>query len=115
MENVLAMVIGGLYAVGVYLLLRRSAMRLVIGFGLIGHANNLLIFACGGLERAWPPILGADGVPAAAQVANPLPQAFILTAIVIGFALQAFSLVLVYRTSQAAATGDLDALTTTER
>ena len=111
----LAFVIGGLYAAGLYMMLRRSIVKLIIGLSLFGHAANLLIFTVAGLTRAQPPILmnpGAGG--AAAAVADPLPQALILTAIVIGFGVQAFALVLIHRVVQTVGTDDLDRMKTTD-
>ena len=95
MEVVLAIVSGALYAAGVYMLLRRSIVKLVIGLVLLGHATNVLIFSLGRVTRGAVPIVaeGAEVLPAGA--ADPLPQALILTAIVIGFGLQAFVLMLV--------------------
>ncbi len=109
METLLAVVAGLVFAVGVRMLLGRSAVKLIIGLVLMGHAANLLIFTMGGLTRATAPIVG--GAPAAPAPANPLPQALILTAIVIGFGLQAFALALVHRAVQVAGTDDVDAMT----
>jgi multicomponent Na+:H+ antiporter subunit C len=114
MELVLALVIGGLYAAGVYLLLRRSIVKLLIGLAILSHASNLLIFTAGGLTRAQPPILPVDGM-LNVPVADPLPQALILTAIVISFGVLAFALVLVHRAYQTVGTDDVDAMRTTDR
>jgi multicomponent Na+:H+ antiporter subunit C len=107
----LALVVGSLYGMGLYLMLRRSMLKLVIGLGLLGHAANLLIFTVAGLTRARPPItpIGLDGPPPA-PYADPVPQSLVLTAIVIGFGVQAFTLVLLYRTYAVTATDDLDEL-----
>ena len=114
METLLAFVVGGLYAAGLYMMLRRSVLKLIIGLGLFGHAANLLIFTMGGLTRAQPPILFGLPGGAAAGVADPLPQALILTAIVIGFGVQAFALVLIRRAVQAVGTDDLDQMKATD-
>lgn len=114
MTSLLALVIGILYAAGLYLVMRRSVVKLVLGFALLGHAANLVIFAVGGLSRAAAPIVppGADAlVP---PYADPVPQALILTAIVIGFGVQAFTLVLVKRAYRETGTDDLDALRSTD-
>ena len=79
-----------LYACGVYLLLEKSVTRIIIGFLLIGNATNLLLLSLSGPPGA-PPIAGS-GVSS-----DPLPQALILTAIVITFAVSAFLMALVYR------------------
>ncbi len=111
MDSALALVVGVLYAAGLYLLPRRSMLKLVIGLGLLGHAANLLIFTVAGLTRARPPITpaGLEGPPAA-PYGDPVPQSLVLTAIVIGFGVQAFTLVLLYRTYAVTATDDLDDL-----
>lgn len=111
MDVALAVVIGALYGTGLYLMLRRSMLKLVIGLGLLGHAANLLIFTVAGLTRARPPItpIALDGPPPA-PYADPVPQALVLTAIVIGFGVLAFTLVLLYRTYAVTATDDLDDL-----
>jgi multicomponent Na+:H+ antiporter subunit C len=88
----MAVTVAVLYAVGFYLLLSRSLMRVLIGVVVLGHASNLLLQLAGG-PPARPPIVGTD--PAA--MADPLPQALALTAIVITFALTTFLLALGYR------------------
>lgn len=115
MEVLLAIVIGAMYAISAYLLLRRRLAQVVIGIGILGNATNLLIFTVGGLERGRPPIVpvGLD-VPTAA-VADPLPQALILTAIVIGFGVLAYVLVLAKRTRDIVDTDDLDELRASDR
>ncbi|MEX0806921.1 MAG: Na+/H+ antiporter subunit C [Candidatus Binatia bacterium] len=114
METLLAVVVGGLYAAGLYMMLRRSIVKLIIGLGLFGHAANLLIFTMGGLTRAQPPILSEIAGDTATGVADPLPQALILTAIVIGFGVQAFALVLIHRAVQTVGTDDLDRMKATD-
>jgi multicomponent Na+:H+ antiporter subunit C len=113
-ETVLAFVVGGLYAAGLYCLLRRSIIKLVIGLSLLGHASNLLIFTVPGLTLAQPPLapLGAAAPPA--PFADPLPQSLILTAIVISFGVLAFALVLVHRIYQAVGTDDVDDMRSTD-
>jgi multicomponent Na+:H+ antiporter subunit C len=111
---VLAIVIGGLYAAGIYLILRRSFAKLIIGLALLTNAANLFIFTVGGLTRASPPMvpLGAETPPQ--PVADPLPQALILTAIVIGFGVLAFMMVLAYRTYAIVGSDDLDDMQSTD-
>jgi multicomponent Na+:H+ antiporter subunit C len=106
----LAVAIGVLYATGTYLLLRRSAVRVVFGLALLGYAANLLIFTAGRLVREVPPIVPAGALAPPDPSADPLPQALILTAIVIGFGVQAFALVLLKRTCHEAGTDDVDAM-----
>jgi multicomponent Na+:H+ antiporter subunit C len=110
MHTLMAIVIGVLFAAGFYLLLRRGMVRIIIGLGLMGHAANLLIFTVGGLTRAVPPVIAADQKTLTGAFANPIPQALILTAIVIGFAVQAFMMVLIHRTIQTTGTADLKEL-----
>ncbi|MDJ0950894.1 MAG: Na+/H+ antiporter subunit C [Alphaproteobacteria bacterium] len=97
METALAILVGLLVAASVYLMLGRNVLRFLFGLVLLSNAANLTIFAAGRLTRAAPPLI-PEGLAAPADlVANALPQALILTAIVIGFGLLAFTLVLVYR------------------
>jgi multicomponent Na+:H+ antiporter subunit C len=115
MTSVLAIIIGALYAAGVYLILRRSIVKLIIGLAILSHAANLLIFTSGRLVRARPPLIAADEIVAIAPYADPLPQALILTAIVISFGVMAFTLVLLHRVYQAVNSDDLDRMNTTDR
>ncbi|TVQ31886.1 MAG: Na+/H+ antiporter subunit C [Phycisphaeraceae bacterium] len=114
MEVLLAIVIGILFACGLYMMMRRSIVKLVIGLALLGHAANLVIFVAGGLRRGAPPLVptGADAPPE--LVADPLPQALVLTAIVISFGVVAFTLVLVKRTWQAVGNDDIDLMRATD-
>ena len=114
METVLAVVIGGLYAAGLYALLQGSLARLVVGLLFLGNATNLLIFAASGLTRERPALVDAGALLPRTPHADPLPQAMILTAIVISFAIVAFALVLVQRTYQAVGTDDLDSMRSTD-
>ncbi len=97
MEQVLAIVSGAMLAASFYLLMRRSLLRFVIGLILLSNGVNLLIFTMGRLTRAEPPVIPKGQKVIEGAYANPLPQALILTAIVISFGLLAFTLVLVYR------------------
>lgn len=114
MEVTLPFVVGALYAAGTYLMLRRALARVLIGIALLSTGTNLLIFVAGGLMRGAPPLIapGSEGEPT--PVADPLPQAFILTAIVIGFGVLAFAVALAYRTLRDAGTEDTDLLTASE-
>jgi multicomponent Na+:H+ antiporter subunit C len=107
-EILLALASGILYAAGVYLMLRRRLAQLIVGLGLLSNGTNLLIFAAGGLTRARPPVVteGADRL--LPPYADPVPQALVLTAIVIGFGLLAFLLVLAHRVHVTAGTDDVD-------
>ncbi len=90
---VTALVVGVLYALGTYLLLQRQLTRIVIGLALMGHGANLLLLLAGG-RAGRPPFVGGDEV---GPVADPLPQALALTAIVITFGVASFLLALAYR------------------
>jgi multicomponent Na+:H+ antiporter subunit C len=114
MEALLAIVVGVLYGGGLYLMMRRNLIQLIIGLGLLSHGANLLIFTAGGLRRGGAPILGEGEKYFAATPADPLPQALILTAIVISFAVTAFALVLFLRTYQTVGTDDVDELKETD-
>ncbi len=92
MTLALAITIGVLYGTGVWLLLKRSLSRIVIGLAVLGHGANLLLLAAGG-PAGSPPIAGSDP----ATTADPLPQALALTAIVITFGVSAFLLAMAYR------------------
>ncbi len=110
MESVLALVVGVLAACAVYLILARDLVRVMLGITILSNAVNLVLFTAGELTRNAPPLI-PDGVKVPAEaVANPLPQALILTAIVIGFSLTAFALVLTYRAYATMRTVDVDAM-----
>jgi len=102
MEIIMAFVCGFLFMAAVYLMLSRSLLRIIIGTGLLSHGAHLLILTMGGLGGENPPVL-ADGMT---NYADPLPQALILTAIVISFGVTAFFLVLAYRAYQELQTDD---------
>lgn len=114
MQGLLPLLVGAMVAVSVYLMLCRDLIRFIFGLVLASNAVNLLILAAGRADVLPPPLI-ADGrsVPGQA-VANALPQALILTAIVIGFALLAFVFVLFYRAYQVLGTVDSEAMRTAE-
>ena len=103
-----------LFGTAVYLMLSRSIIRLLIGVVFLGNAVNLSLFTAGRLTREVPPfvpeLLDVPSIP----VANPLPQALVLTAIVISFSLFAFLLVLSYRAYQTLGTDDTDLMRVAE-
>jgi multicomponent Na+:H+ antiporter subunit C len=94
-----AVAVGILVAGGVFLILQRGLVRIALGFILLGHAANVVLLASGGMSTREPPLVG-DGV--AADTADPLPQAFVLTSIVITFGIT------VYLFALARADGDDD-------
>jgi len=112
MEFGFAIAVGGLYAAGFYMMLRRNVVKFILGLSLLGHGANLLIFSAAGLTRGNAPLTtGAAGT----AMADPVPQALILTAIVIGFGVTAFMLVLAGRVSQLSNADDVDALREAEK
>ncbi|KJK20959.1 NADH-ubiquinone oxidoreductase subunit 4L [Burkholderiaceae bacterium 16] len=92
MEAVYAGTVGILMACGIYLLLRARTFPVVLGLALISYAVSLFLLGMGRLSRGRPPVIASG-----ARYADPLPQALVLTAIVIGFAMTAFAVVLALR------------------
>ncbi|MTD31806.1 Na(+)/H(+) antiporter subunit C [Planomicrobium sp. YIM 101495] len=105
MEILMSLLIGFLFAAAVYLMLSKSLIRVVLGTAVLSHAAHLLLLTMGGLGGTKPPVV-ADGVTVY-DYADPLPQALILTAIVIAFAVTAFLLVVSYRAYQELGTDDM--------
>jgi multicomponent Na+:H+ antiporter subunit C len=105
---VMAIVVGGLFACSSYLMLARSIVKLLFGLMLLSHAANLLIFVSGGLTRAIPPLIPHGQTVPEPGFADPLPQALVLTALVISFAMLAFMAVLVKRAYGVLGTDDSD-------
>ncbi len=106
MNLIYAASIAAIMGIGLYLLLSRHIVRMIYGIMLISATVNLVIFLAGRIGANAPPVMQAGETTLAAGAANPLPQALVLTAIVIGFSLVAFVIALalkVYRT-----TGTLD-------
>lgn len=102
---VLIVAMAVLYACGVYLMLERSVTRVLLGFLLVGNATNLLLLVMAGPAGLAP--IYTEGVDAE-EMTDPLPQALILTAIVITFAVSAFLLALIYRSWRLAARDDVE-------
>jgi multicomponent Na+:H+ antiporter subunit C len=109
MELVLAIVAGVLYASGLYLMLRRRLAQVIVGLGLLSNGSNVLILSAAGVTRAKPPLI-SDAALTADQFADPVPQSLILTAIVIGFGVLAFALVLAHRVHRSAGSDDIDVI-----
>lgn len=110
MEALLALASGVLYAAGIYMMLRRRLAQLIIGLGLLANGTNLLIFAAGQTTRGRPPVVPDGATSLVPPYADPVPQALVLTAIVIGFGLLAFSLVLAHRVHETVGSDDVDAV-----
>lgn len=108
METALSITVAVFFAVSIYLMLSKHIIRIVIGVAILSNAVNLLIFTAGRVVREVPPIIPEEARAPLVETANPLPQALILTAIVISFSFFAFLLVLAYRTYQSLGTDDTD-------
>ena len=100
METLLAVLVGFYMSASLYLMLSKHTIRLILGIALLSNGVNLLIFTAGRLTPSVPAFVPFDGIVPQGVVANALPQALILTAIVIGFSFFAFLLVLIYRAYQ---------------
>lgn len=108
MEIILAIMIGGLYAAAIYMILRRSLVKILIGIVLLSQATNMLIFTSSGLTRGNSPVIKTGETALNQPYSDPLPQALVLTAIVISFGLTAFALALSYRAYKSIKTDDID-------
>lgn len=113
MELLLATTVAVVVGAAVYLMLTRELLRVILGGVLLSYGINLALFMAGGVEKAAPPILNSDGVPAQAMM-DPIPQALILTAIVIGLGVFALLLALGYRTFEEHRTTDVASLSGVE-
>lgn len=106
METLVAIVIGILFAIGTYQVLSNQMIRIILGLSLYSHGINLMIMTMGGLKGGSPPLL-AEKI---SNFTDAIPQALILTAIVINFAVTAFLLVLSYRTYKLNGSDDMNQL-----
>jgi len=104
-------IVGILCSCGVFLMLRRSAVRVLLGMMVLSNGINLAIFAAAGVTPAVPPIIPMNEKTLSPLAAEPLSQALILTAIVIGFGLFSYMMALLIRTCEARETDDLDTMT----
>lgn len=102
----MSILVGLLFAIGVYLILTKTLLRIILGTSILGHGVNLLIITMGGLKKGGPPLLGIKNL----TYADSLPQALLLTAIVINFATTALFLVLSYRAYKVLGTDDTEQL-----
>ncbi|GFR38632.1 Na(+)/H(+) antiporter subunit C [Insulibacter thermoxylanivorax] len=106
MEILMSIVIGVLFMTGTYLVLSRNTLRIILGCSLMTHGLHLLIMTMAGLKTGAAPILNEDTT----AYTDPLPQALILTSIVISFGVTAFYLVLAYRSYKELNTDDMEQL-----
>lgn len=114
MENLLAILCGVLVSCGIFCLLHRSLVKLILGVMLLGQAANLTIFSAAGLKTEVPAIIPKSSEVFTTAYADPLPQAIVLTAIVIGFGFTAFLLALIHRTYKTLKTDDIEDLKNTD-
>lgn len=115
MEVVMALTTGAIFSLGIYMILRRSIVKLIIGFILLSHSVNILIFTVSRLTKGMPPLIPEGETFLSEDVADPLPQALILTAIVISFGLTAFAIILIKRVYQSTGSDDLDDMNKTDK
>lgn len=106
MEWIMAIAIGALFMIGVYLILTKSLLRVILGTSLLTHGVHLLLLTMAGLKRGAAPILGSGSE----SYVDPLPQALILTSIVISFGVTALFFVLAYRAYQTRGTDEIDGM-----
>lgn len=106
MEIIICILAGILFTTGVYNILQKQLLRIIIGTGLISHGAHLFILTMGELKRGQPPIL-TEGIK---NYTDPLPQALILTSIVISFGVTSLILVLAYRTAKENNTDNMEQL-----
>jgi multicomponent Na+:H+ antiporter subunit C len=106
MEILMSIMIGIVFTVSIYLFLSRSLLRVIFGSLLLSHGVHLLLMTMSGLQRGASPLLNFE----APSYTDPLPQALVLTAIVISFGVTSLLLVLAYRTYKVYKTDDLEKL-----
>ncbi len=116
MELAIAIFIGLLYSCGIYLVLRRSIVKVILGIFVLGNATNLIIFLAGGVEsRGKCFIPKSEEAADPSLILDPLPQALILTALVINLGIAAYVLALKYRYFEVTGTHDLDQMKNTDQ
>ncbi len=114
MELLLAIIAGILLTSGLYMLLRRSLVKVLLGLIFLGNAANLMIFSVSRVSQGIPAFIPNDADKLAPPYADPLPQALILTAIVISFGTQAFAIALFKKAYQKVGDDDLDKMNSTD-
>lgn len=114
MEVALSALVALFFGVSIYLMLSKHVIRVMLGIAIFSNAVNMTIFTAGRITREVPPIIPAGATMADVTAANPLPQALVLTAIVIAFSLFAFMLVLAYRAYQELGTDNTDEMRVAE-
>ncbi|MFD2516039.1 NADH-quinone oxidoreductase subunit K [Pontibacter locisalis] len=115
MEVLLPFMIGILFSVSLYLIIHRHLFKLILGLILFGLATNLFLFVVGGITRGGIAIIKQEETFPVEPYSDPVPQALLLTAIVIGFGIQAFAIVLIRRVYRSFKSNNLDDLNNTEK
>lgn len=113
MNLIIALIVGLLFAAGIYLMLHRSFFKLILGVIIFGYATIFFLFVVSGVTRNLPPLLAEAEQPA--KLADPLPQAMTLTAIVISIGIQLFVIALLKKVFEIVKTDDLDKLNFTDK
>lgn len=106
----MVLLVGILYSAGIFMMLRRSMVKLLLGLLLLGNGVNILIFLTGGLTKGKAPLIDENQKTFVDTYADPVPQALILTAIVISFALTSFAIILLKKVYETTGSDDLDSL-----
>lgn len=114
MNLIISLIIGVLFSASLFLMFQKSFFKLIIGVILFGYATTFFLFTVGGVTKNAPPLLSEAEV-AGDQLADPLPQALTLTAIVISIGVQLFVIVLLKKVYEEVETEDLDELNTTDK
>lgn len=115
MELLIAVIAGILVTCGFYMILRRSLVKVLLGLIFIGNAANLIIFSVARVTKGIPPFISQELDKMDLPYADPLPQALILTAIVIGFGTQAFAIALFKKAFKEIGDDDLDVMNSTDK
>lgn len=113
MNLIISLIVGILFAASAFLMFQKSFFKLIIGVIIFGYATIFFLFTVGGITKNAPPLL-SEGKVSVEQLADPLPQALTLTAIVISIGVQLFVIVLLEKVFEEVKTADLDELNTTD-
>ena len=114
MELLIAITTGVLFATGLFMVLRRSLIKILVGLLLLGYAVNLLLFDSARLIPGKPPLIPLGSLEVTSVIADPVPQALILTAIVISFGVTSFAIVLIRQVYQVVGSDDLNEIRCTD-
>ncbi|HPE17371.1 MAG TPA: Na+/H+ antiporter subunit C [Tenuifilaceae bacterium] len=115
MDILLSILTGLIYSVAIYLLLHKGMVKMILGIMMLGYATNLFIFIIARITRGLPALIPENADSFLQAYADPVPQALILTAIVIGFGIQTFAIVLIRMVYKTTGTSDMDKLSSTDK